>query len=136
MGKSQAGTDVTEANVRVSEPLEGTITGTSTGVKTPETTEVHEMAGNKVINFVKNILHEGNVNRIQISRQDGEVLWGLSLTAGVATTAAVTLLLPALTGLSLIVLMVSHMRVEVVRKGEAATHTDKGAAIQEVAESQ
>ncbi|MCB0108376.1 MAG: DUF4342 domain-containing protein, partial [Caldilineaceae bacterium] len=73
---------------------------------------------------------------IQISRQDGEVLWGLSLTAGVATTAAVTLLLPALTGLSLIVLMVSHMRVEVVRKGEAATRTDKGAAIQEVAESQ
>ncbi|MEZ4681415.1 MAG: DUF4342 domain-containing protein [Caldilineaceae bacterium] len=78
------------------------------------------------------MLKEGNVNRIQISRQDGEVVLGLSLTAGVATTAAITLLLPALAGLSLIVLMVSHMRVEVVRQKETSTAPTQDVPAKEV----
>ncbi|MCB0062112.1 MAG: DUF4342 domain-containing protein [Caldilineaceae bacterium] len=115
MENSQSGTGTAE------------VVGDATDLQgaTTETTEIHEVPGNKVVNFVKHILHEGNVNRIQISRQDGEVLFGLSLTAGVATTAAITLLLPALIGLSFIGLMVSHLRVEVVRKGEATAEMAK-----------
>jgi hypothetical protein len=123
MEKSQSGTGIAAAVVDVSNTQQGATTGNTTGTTATGTTEVHEMAGNKVVNFVKHVLHEGNVNHIQISRQDGKVLWGISLTAGIATTAAVTLLLPALTGLSLIVLMVTHMRVEVVRNVEGAAET-------------
>lgn len=135
MGTSQSGTENREAAANGSDSQQaattettkpktattGTVTtGTvTTDTTTTETAEVHEVPGNQVVKFVKRILHEGNVNRIQISRQDGEVLWGISLTAGVATTAAVTLLLPALIGLSLIVVMVSYLRVEVVRTAEA-----------------
>lgn len=136
MGKNQAGRDSAGAAVHGNGPQEGADAVTATGAQTAETTEVHEMAGNQVVNFVKNILQEGNVNRIQVSRQNGEVLWGISLTAGIATTAVITLLLPALTGFGLIVLMISHMRVEVVRKAGVTTDTNQGAVIQEAAESQ
>ncbi len=121
MEKIQSDTGIVEATVTSSDVQGAATTMPPTETTTAaETTEVHEVAGNKVVGFVKNILREGNVNRIQISRQDGEVLLGLTLTAGVATTAVITLLLPALAGLSLIVLMVSRMRVEVVRKVETA----------------
>jgi hypothetical protein len=77
--------------------------------------EEFEVAGSELVKRVKELIKEGNVRRLIIRRETGEVLIEIPLTAGVAVGGMLTLLAPALAALGAIAGLLARVKVEVVR---------------------
>ena len=81
-------------------------------------TEKFQVAGNRVVTRVKQLVKEGNVRRIIIRKPDGGVLKEITLTAGVAVGGLGLVLLPWLTALGALVAMGMNYTIEVERASE------------------
>lgn len=77
-------------------------------------TEQIEMAGDQLVEQVKDLVHEGNVRHIRI-KHDGHVVLEVPLTLAVAGG----LLAPVLAALGAFAAAVTRCTVEVVREGPA-----------------
>jgi len=75
-----------------------------------------EIAGSELINRIKEIIKEGNIRKLIIRKETGEVLLEIPLTAGVAVGGAVTLFAPVLAALGALAALMTRVRVEIVRK--------------------
>ena len=78
-------------------------------------TEQIEIAASELVGKTKELIEEGNVRRLIIRNQDGEVLLEVPLSAGVAVGGAVTLVAPVLAALGALAALLTHVKVEIVR---------------------
>ena len=71
--------------------------------------EEFEVAGENLLSKVREVMHEGNVRRIILKREDGSTLLEIPLTAGIAFTALTVALAPALVAIGAIAAVVSQV---------------------------
>ena len=83
-------------------------------------TDEIEVAGSELIKRAKELVKEGNVRRLIIRKDTGEILIEVPLTAGVA----VTLFAPTLVALGAIAGLLTKVKIEIVRKEDDDTDTD------------
>ncbi len=81
---------------------------------------IHEikLAGNQLIDKVRDLIEEGNVRRIVIKKED-RVLFELPLTVGVGAGAAAVLVSPVLAALGAVAALVTDITLVVERDPEA-----------------
>ncbi len=79
--------------------------------------EEFRIAGNRVVDRVKELIREGNVRRIVIRRADGTVIRDIPMTQGVAVGGLLALVAPGLAALGAVLAFATEVRVEVIREG-------------------
>jgi hypothetical protein len=79
-------------------------------------TEEIEIAGNQLIDKIKELFAEGNVRQLRIKARDGDVYLETPLTIGAIAGGAVALAAPWLAILGVIAALVTRVQVEVVRE--------------------
>ena len=83
-----------------------------------EWTEEFRVAGNRVVDRVKELIQEGNVRKIIIKKGDGTVIREFTLTQGVAAGGLLAVLAPGLIALGALVAFATDIRIQVVRTDE------------------
>ncbi|MBE0637205.1 MAG: DUF4342 domain-containing protein [Bacteroidales bacterium] len=68
--------------------------------------------GEDLLKKIKEIIHEGNVNRIIIKNEEGKVYLEIPVTIGVIGT----IILPVLAAIGALAAMAANFTIEVVRK--------------------
>jgi hypothetical protein len=91
------------------------------------TFEQFEVAGDKLVETVKNLIHEGNVQRIILKRDDGTSLLEIPVNAGLVGLALTVAFAPVLLAIGAIAAVVSRVTLVVERKADAATPVDGSA---------
>ncbi len=81
-------------------------------------TEEIVIAGNQLVERVKELVAEGNVRRLIIRKPSGEVLLEIPLTAGVAVGGVVTIMVPVLAALGALAAVLAEIKVEVIHTSE------------------
>ena len=81
-------------------------------------TEEIEIAGDKLIERIREIVAEGNVRQLRLKASDGDIMLETPLTIGVVAGGVVALAAPWLAVLGVIAALVTHVTVEVVREVE------------------
>lgn len=75
-----------------------------------------EIAGNQLVERVKELIAEGNVRRLIIRTAEDKILLEIPLTAGVAVGGVVTLLSPVIAALGALAALIAHFKVQIVRE--------------------
>lgn len=83
------------------------------------TTEEFEVSGENLLGKVREVIHEGNVRRVILKREDGSSLLEIPLTAGLAVTALTVALSPVLIAVGAIAAVVSQVTLVVEREEDA-----------------
>ncbi len=78
-------------------------------------TEHIEVTGDELKKRVEELVEEGNVRRLIVRNEHGDILMEIPLTAGVAIGGVVTIFNPVLTALGALGAMLAHLKIEVVR---------------------
>lgn len=81
-------------------------------------TEEIEIAGDQLIERIKEIVAEGNVRQLRLKASDGDIVLETPLTVGVVASGVVALAAPWLAVLGVIAALVTRVTVEVVREVE------------------
>jgi hypothetical protein len=76
------------------------------------------IAGNQLVEYVKNAIAAGNIRRLIIRKPNDEVLLEIPLTAGVAVGGVVTAVAPVLAALGAMAALLTQVKVEIVRKDD------------------
>jgi hypothetical protein len=84
-----------------------------------------ELKGSELVDRVKQLIEEGNVRRLIIRKQDGEVLMEVPLTASVLAGGAMLVFTPVLAALGAAAAFLAQVKVEVVRTGDKLKNDDK-----------
>lgn len=79
-------------------------------------TEEIEMAGNELVDRVKELIKEGNVRRVIIRNANGDLLVEMPLTVGAVAGAGLAVVSLPLAILGVIAAVVARVKVEVVRE--------------------
>lgn len=82
----------------------------------PTRYEEFEVAGENLLAKVRELMHEGNVRRIILKREDGSTLLEIPLTAGLAVTVLTAALAPALVAIGAIAAVVTQVTLVVERE--------------------
>jgi len=83
-----------------------------------EWTEEFRVAGNRVVDRIKELVREGNVQKIIVRKGDGTVLREFRLTEGMAVGGLLALIAPGLAALGALVAFATDLRIQVVRIGD------------------
>jgi hypothetical protein len=83
-----------------------------------------EVAGNQLVERVRELIEEGNVRRLIIRNPEGRTLIEIPLTFGAVAGGALLVFYPVLAGLVAIGGLVARLRIEVVREEPEATIED------------
>ena len=78
-------------------------------------TEEIEISGSQLVDYVKDLIQEGNVRRLIIRTSDDKTLLEIPLTAGMAVGGVVTILTPVLAALGALAALVVNVKLQVVR---------------------
>ena len=78
-------------------------------------TEELKIAGSELVGRVKELIAEGNVRKIVVLKENGEVLFEVPMNAGVAVGGVLTMMAPVLAGLGAAAALLSNVRVKVER---------------------
>lgn len=82
------------------------------------------IAGNELVDKVKELIEEGNVRRLIIRKQDGDILMEVPLTATVLAGGAMLVFAPVFAALGAAAAFLAKVRLEVVRVNKAK-HDEK-----------
>jgi len=85
-----------------------------------EWVEEIEVAGNDLVNRVKELIQEGNVRRLIIRKSDGSVLMEIPLTASVVVGSTLLVLAPVFAALGAAAAFLAEVKIEVVRVDDEA----------------
>lgn len=91
-----------------------------------------EVAGNQLVERVRELIEEGNVRRLIIRNPEGRTLIEIPLTIGVVAGGALLVFYPVLAGLAAIGGLVARVRIEVVREEPDATVQDVKETVRDV----
>lgn len=83
-------------------------------------TEEVEVAGHQLVTEVTRLVAEGNVRKLQVKSEKGDVFLVVPLTAGAVAGGVVALAAPWLAVLAAIAGVVAKVRLEIVREEPAA----------------
>ena len=86
-----------------------------------------EIAGDQLVNRVKELLREGNVRRLIIRKGGGDVLLEIPLSAGLAVGGVTTIFAPILVALGAMAALVASFKIEVIRRPKELIEEDAGA---------
>ena len=70
--------------------------------------------GDELLKKIKQIIHEGNVNRIIIKNEEGHTYLEIPVTVGVIGT----ILVPVFAAIGALAALAANFKIEVVRRGE------------------
>ncbi|MBK5932386.1 DUF4342 domain-containing protein [Halochromatium salexigens] len=85
-------------------------------------TERVNVAGSELVDYVKQLVAEGNVRRLIIRKPGGTKLIEIPLTAGVAVGGALTLLAPVLAALGAMAALIAKFEIDILRSDDERTH--------------
>ena len=85
------------------------------------TFEQFEVAGDKLVSTVKDLIHEGNVRRIILHREDGSALLEVPVNAGLVGVALTVAIAPVLLAIGAIAAVLSRVTLLVERRTDAVT---------------
>lgn len=91
-----------------------------------------EVAGEKLVEKVKELANEGSVRRLRILEPDGDIAVDVPLAVGAIAGGAVVIAAPVLAVLGAIAAFAAKVRVEVVREEEPAEDQEKSKVEEEV----
>lgn len=74
-----------------------------------------EVAGNELVDRVKDLVAEGNVRRVIIRNSSNEVLIEVPLTPAVIVGGVATIMNPVLAALGALAALIAKLKIEVVR---------------------
>lgn len=80
-------------------------------------TEELEVAGDQLVQKVRELISAGNVRRIIVTNTEGRVYLEIPLTVGVIAGGALIWIAPILSALGAIGALLARVRIEVVREG-------------------
>lgn len=100
----------------------------SARAKAADALQEFKLAGNQLVDKVRELIEEGNVRRIVI-KKDERILFELPLTVGVGAGAAAVLISPVLAALGAVAALVTDITLVVEREdaGEDGADTDAAA---------
>jgi len=78
-------------------------------------TEEIVVKGGELVEFVKQLVAEGNIRRLIIKNADDEILMEVPLTAGAVVGGALVMLAPVLAALGAMAALLAQVKVVVVR---------------------
>lgn len=90
-------------------------------------TEEMEIAGNQLVNEINRLVAEGNVRRIELRSESGDVFLSIPLTAGALAGGVVALTAPWLAVIGAIAGVVAKVRLGIVRAAPSEKIVDPGA---------
>ena len=79
-------------------------------------TEEIEVAGNELVEKVKELIQDSSATRLIIRKPSGDVLMEVPIVAGAAVGGALTLFLPVLAALGAMAALLAQFKVEIVRE--------------------
>ena len=79
------------------------------------------VAGNELVDRIKELVAEGNVRKLIIRKPNVESLLEIPLTAGVAVGGVVTIMAPVLAAIGALAALIKDFKLEVIRSDD----TDK-----------
>jgi len=71
--------------------------------------------GSEAVDRIKELVSEGNIRKVVLKKEDGEVLFELPLTAGVLAGGAITLVAPVIAAIGAAAAFLAHVKLEVHR---------------------
>jgi hypothetical protein len=74
-----------------------------------------EVAGNQLVERVKELVAEGNVRRLILRTQDDKLILEIPLTAGAVFGGVVTLFAPLVAALGALAALLARVKVQIVR---------------------
>lgn len=77
--------------------------------------EEFKVKGDELMAKVREIIEEGNARRLYIKRENGETIFEIPLTAGLAATAAGALLAPILVAVGAVAALATNLTIGVER---------------------
>jgi hypothetical protein len=77
-----------------------------------------EVAGNQLVERIKELVKEGNARRVIIRNVEGEELMTMPLTVGVVAGGLITIAAPLLAALGALAALVTRVKLEVIREVE------------------
>ena len=83
-----------------------------------------EVAGNELVDRVRDLIEDGNARRVVIRDKDGDELLTAPLTFGVVAGGLITVTAPLLAALGALAALVSRVKLEIIREVDE----DEGAA--------
>ncbi len=83
-----------------------------------------EVAGNELLDRIKELMKEGNTRRVTIRSADGTELMTIPLTVGVVAGGLITISAPLLAALGALAALVTKCKLEVVREAESPPGAD------------
>lgn len=81
----------------------------------PTITESVTLAGSELVDFVKQLIADGNIRRLIIRKPSGEQLLEVPLTAGLAVGGVFTLLAPLFAAIGAIAALLTKVQVDIER---------------------
>ena len=81
-------------------------------------TEEFEIAGNELVDKVKEWIEDSSATRLIIRKPDGDVLMEVPIVAGAAVGGAAVLFAPLLAALGAMAALLAQVKVEIVREKE------------------
>jgi len=87
----------------------------------PEKDWVEEIKvrGTEAVERIKELVEEGNIRKIVLKKENGEVLFELPMTAGVLAGGAVTLVAPVIAAIGAAAAFLAHVKIEIHRSGDS-----------------
>ena len=84
-----------------------------------------KVRGAEAVDRIRELFAEGNVRKVVLKKENGEVLFELPLTAGVLAGGAVTLMVPVIAAIGAAAAFLAHVRIEIHRsEDESADESD------------
>lgn len=81
-------------------------------------TERVTVAGSELVEYVKQLIAEGNVRRLIIRKPGGATLIEIPLTAGVAVGGVLTLLAPLIAALGAMAALIAKFEIDILRSDD------------------
>ena len=78
----------------------------------------YQFSGSELVDRIKELIRQGNIRKIVIKKESGEVLFEIPMNAGVAIGGALTLFAPVLAAIGAAAALLTKVKVEVHRTDE------------------
>ncbi len=82
--------------------------------KKPWTEEI-QVKGSELLGKIKELIKQGNIRKLILLKENGEVLFELPLTAGVAVGGALALMAPVLAAIGAMAALLTNVKVRIIR---------------------
>lgn len=87
-------------------------------------TEEIQVKGAELVEKIKELIKEGNIRKLILLKENGDVLFELPLTAGVAVGGALALMAPVLAAIGAMAALLTKVKVQIIRDADSDGEPD------------